>query len=82
LIKTVKEAYLIDVAIANSQNLHSTITGKLHKYTDLTEELIRIWQMQTPCTVPPVQFTAGNIPNKLHDSLKLLDLLPAPCTKQ
>jgi hypothetical protein len=37
---------------------------------------------QTACTVPPVLFTAGIIANKLHDSLKLLDLLPAPCTKQ
>ena len=37
---------------------------------------------QTACTVPPVLFTAGDIPNKLHDSLKLLDLLPVPCTKQ
>ena len=42
LDKTVKEAYLIDVAIANSQNLRSTITENLQKYTDLTEELIRI----------------------------------------
>jgi hypothetical protein len=48
----------------------------------LTEELIRIWQLQTACTVPPVLFTAGIIPNKLHDSLKLLDLLPAAYTKQ
>jgi hypothetical protein len=38
-------------------------------------------QLHTVCTIPPVLFTAGIIPNKLHDSLKLL-LLPAPCTKQ
>jgi hypothetical protein len=48
----------------------------------LTEEVICIWQLQTACTVPPVLFTAGIIANKLHDSLKLLDLLPAPSTKQ
>jgi hypothetical protein len=62
-----------------SHNPRITITEKLQKYTDLTEELTRIWQLPTACTVPPVQFTAGIIPNKLHDSLKLLDLLPALC---
>jgi len=72
----------MDVAIANSQNLRSTITEKLQRYTDLTEELIRIRHLQTACTVPPVLFTAGIIPNRLHDSLKLISLLPAPCTKQ
>jgi len=36
--KTTKEAYLIDAEIPNSHNLHSTITKKLQKYTDLKEE--------------------------------------------
>jgi hypothetical protein len=30
----------------------------------------------------PVLFTAGVIRNKLHDSFRLLDLLPAAGTKQ
>ena len=77
LDKTVKAAQLVDAAIANSHNLRSTITEKFQKYTDLTEELVRIWQLQTACTVPPVLFTAGIIPNKLHDSLKLLSLRSA-----
>jgi hypothetical protein len=47
LDKTIKEAYLIVVAIPNSHSLHSTITEKLQKYTDLKEELIRIWQLTT-----------------------------------
>jgi hypothetical protein len=37
--KNTEEAYLIDAVISN---LHSTITKKLQKYTDLKEELIRI----------------------------------------
>jgi hypothetical protein len=28
-------------------NLHSTINEKLQKYTDLKEELVRIWQLKT-----------------------------------
>ena len=35
LDKTIKEAYLIDVAIPNSHNFHSTITEKFQKYKDL-----------------------------------------------
>jgi hypothetical protein len=37
---TIKEAYLIDVAIPNSHNLHSTIAKKFQKYTALKEGLI------------------------------------------
>jgi len=49
--KTTKEAYLLDAVIRNSHNLHSTITHKLQKYTDLKEELIRIWNLKMACTV-------------------------------
>jgi len=39
--KTVKEARSVDTAIPNSHILHSTITERLQKYTDLKEELIK-----------------------------------------
>jgi hypothetical protein len=39
--KTIKETYLINVAISNNHNHHSTITVKLYKCTDLKDELIR-----------------------------------------
>ena len=35
LDKTIKEAYLTDIAILNSHNLHSAITQKFQKYTDM-----------------------------------------------
>jgi hypothetical protein len=79
LDKTIGEACLIDVAIPNSHNLHSTVIEKLQKYTYLKEELIRIWQLKmvlyniTSAVLP----TTGIIPNKLHESLKLLNLHPA-----
>jgi len=60
----------MDVAIANSQNLRSTITEKLQKYTDLTEELMRIRQLQTPCTVPPVPLTSGYHSKQITRQLK------------
>jgi hypothetical protein len=74
--KTIKEARLIDVAIPNSHSLHSTIAEKLQMYTDLKEELIRIWQLKTAYIVPQGLSTTGIIPNKLHKGLKLLNLRP------
>jgi hypothetical protein len=77
LDNTIKEAYLIDVALPNSHNLHSIITEKLQKYTGLKEELIRIWQLKTAYMIPLVLSTTGTIPNKLRENLKPLNLRPA-----
>jgi hypothetical protein len=77
LDKTIKEVHSIYVAIPSSHNLHTTITEKLWKYTDMKGELIRMWQLETACILPFVLSTAGIIPNKLHATLKLLNLHPA-----
>jgi len=61
----------------NSHNLPSTITQKLLKYTDLKEDRFRIWQLNTTYVLPSVLPTTGIIPNKLHEGLKPLNLLPA-----
>ena len=74
LHKTTTEAHSMSAAIPNSHILHSTITQRLQKYTDLKEELIRKWQMKTAYTLPLVLSTAGIVTNKLHESLKLLIL--------
>jgi hypothetical protein len=74
LNKTIKEECLIDTTISNSHNLHSTNTKKLQKYTALKEGHIRIRQPQTAYIIPPVLSTMGIIPNKLHRSLKLINL--------
>jgi hypothetical protein len=50
--KTIKEAYLIDVAIPNSHDLICTVTKKLQKYTDVKEELIRMWQLKVAYIMP------------------------------
>ena len=74
---TIKEAYLMDVAIPTSYNLHSTITVKLQKYTDMKEELIRLWQLKTAYVIALVLSTVRIILNKLQKSLKLLYVCPA-----
>jgi hypothetical protein len=76
LDKTIKEVCLIDAAVPNSHNLHSAITEKLQKYTELKEELIRVWQQETAYITPLALPTKESIPNKLHESLKLLNIRP------
>jgi len=76
LDKIFKTACLMDVEILNSHNLHSTITKKLQSYTDLKEELIRIWQRTTAYVVPTAPSTTGITP-KVNEILKPLNLRPA-----
>ena len=45
-------------------------------YTNLNEELIRMWQLKTAYIVPLVLPTMGIIPNKLHKSLELFNPYP------
>ena len=76
LDKTIEEAHLIDVAIPKCHNLHSTVIEQLQQYTDLKEQLKKIWQMKTAYIIPLVLSTTCIIPNKLHESLKLLNPHP------
>ena len=69
-VVTIKEACLIDVAVANSHLLHNVITKKPQKYTAVKGELTMIWQPNTDCVVPLPLSTMRVIPNKLHASLK------------
>jgi len=52
----------MDVAIPNRHDGYNTITEKLQEYTDLKEELTRIWQPNAVCTVSLVLATSGIIP--------------------
>ena len=74
---TIKQAYLADVGIPNANKPRSTITERLQKYTDLKEELIKTRKLNAVYIVPLVLSTTGTIPNKLHESLKLLNLRPS-----
>jgi hypothetical protein len=67
LDKTITGAHSIDAAIANSHNLHGTVTEELPKYTDLKEELIRVWQLKTACKIPSVLSTAGKDKNSPYN---------------
>ena len=53
---TIRETCLKDVAIPNSHNLQSSVIEKLQKYTDVKEELIRIWELKMVYIIPLVQY--------------------------
>lgn len=72
--KTNKITYLIDIAVPNTHNLQKTITEKISKYTELKDEVIRIWRQEKVYVVPIVISTTGIVPKQLHNSLKLIDL--------
>ena len=79
LDETIKATHSVDAAIPNSHNLHSTITWRLQKNTDLKEDLMRIWQLKTTCIILLGPSKTRIISNKLHESLNLLNLHPALC---
>jgi len=56
---TVKEAYLMLVAVCTSHNTHSITTENLQTYEDLEEDLIRIRQLKSSYVVHNVLSTIG-----------------------
>ncbi|KAL0810285.1 hypothetical protein ABMA28_010444 [Loxostege sticticalis] len=67
-------AYIIDIAIPNTHNLQSTIAEKISKYTDLKDEIKRMWRLTEVFIVPIVLSTTGVIPKQLHQSLSTLNI--------
>lgn len=72
--KTTKTAYLIDITVPNTHNIQKAVAEKINKYTDLKEEVLRIWKLEKVFIVPLVLSTTGVIPKSLHTSLKILSL--------
>jgi hypothetical protein len=75
LDKTIQEAYVMDVRITNRRNLCSTINKTFQMYTNLKEELTKIWKLNADCTIILLSIQ-GIIQNNLHDSLELTSLRP------
>ncbi|CAG4930022.1 unnamed protein product [Colias eurytheme] len=69
-----KNALIIDIAVPNTHNLPNTITEKLTKYTELKQEITKMWKLQNVIIVPIVLSTTGVIPTQLHKYIELLHL--------
>ncbi|XP_028158192.1 uncharacterized protein LOC114351251 [Ostrinia furnacalis] len=74
--KNNRTATIIDIAIPNTHNLQNSISEKLSKYTDLKDEIRRMWRLNEVNIVPIVLSTTGVIPKQLHQSLNTLNLPP------
>lgn len=74
--KTSKETYIIDVAVPNTNNVNNTIAEKIRKYSELKDEVMRLWQAERAHIVPIVLSTTGIIPVSLHHSLRVLNIKP------
>lgn len=68
--------FLIDIAVPNTHNLQTTIAEKLSKYTELKDEITRLWRLHKVIIVPIVISSTGVIPKQLHQSLSSLNLPP------
>lgn len=74
--KKYRTCYITDVAVPLSHNVEKTITGKINKYQELSEEIKRIWNMEKVYIVPIVISATGIIPKQLQNSFKILNLHP------
>jgi hypothetical protein len=74
--KKTKNTFLIDIAVANTQNLAKTTTEKQKKYQELANEIHVMWKQDAVQVVPIVISATGIIPKSLSQSLKRLNLYP------
>ncbi|KAL1448377.1 hypothetical protein WDU94_008928 [Cyamophila willieti] len=70
--KQQKSAFLVDIAIPNTHNIESTIVEKKRKYTELLEEIKKMWHLNHATIVPIVLSATGIIPKSLHQNLQEL----------
>lgn len=72
--KKAKLTYIIDIAVPNTNNLQSSYSEKVRKYTDLKIEIQKQWKMHKVYILPVIISATGMIPLNFHDSIKQLDL--------
>lgn len=60
--KMEKNIILVDFAVVNNNNLESTYSTKIQKYTALCFELKDLWRANTAITIPVIISTTGLVP--------------------
>lgn len=69
--------YIIDVAIPLADNIDKKNAEKIQKYLALAGEIGRIWKQDVVRILPIVIGATGEIPHKLFESLKELNIKPS-----
>lgn len=68
--KSEKTVQIIDFAITSNINLNTTISTKINKYVQLSEEIKRQWQVEKVTTIPIVISSTAAIPKTTTQALK------------
>lgn len=80
-MKQQKLTYLIDVTVPNTHNLQKSYGEKLNKYSELAEEIKKIWRQDRVTILPMVISTTGIVPKTLPRNLKQLNIDPHTITQ-
>jgi len=72
--KQEKRAYLIDIAVPNTNGIQRTYAEKVSKYTDLAGEVKKLWHLKRVEIIPLVLSSTGVIPKTLLPNLEKLGL--------
>jgi hypothetical protein len=74
LNKQQKQAYLLDIAVANSHNITQTYNTKINKYLELSVAVRNLWCLEKISILPLIIAATGIVPQSLFKNLKILDL--------
>jgi hypothetical protein len=74
LNKQQKQAYLLDIAVPNSNNITQTYNTKINKYLELSVAMRNLWCLEKISILPLVISAKGIVPQSLFKNLKILDL--------
>lgn len=72
--KQTNTTYLIDISIPSPANIQLKHRDKIEKYIPLAQDVKEVWQQQAVIIVPLILGATGEIPKKLHEGLKILNL--------
>ena len=73
-MKDAKIAFIIDVAVPSAVNIQSAYAEKISKYMPLADEIKCLWKLDKVIIVPIIIGATGEIPVKLFDSLRKINL--------
>jgi hypothetical protein len=74
LNKQQKQAYLLDIAVPNSNNITQIYNTKINKYLELSVAMRNLWCLEKISILPFIISATGIVPQSLFKNLKILDL--------
>lgn len=69
-----KITYLIDISIPAPANIQTKQNEKIQKYLPLAQDIKEVWQQHKVVIIPIILGATGEVPHKLHEAMKTLEL--------